>query len=697
MGTNHRSPEELSREKEQRKRVTFFLLSLLVAAFVSHGFFLALSGTLLLSWRLAANGLVIFFLAFFSYRCFLTTFRSVFSWVGLWFIFLGEALFLLEYPALFVVQEGLHGVLLLGGSFLVILGLWQEKKQSFHPGMEEFLEQISKPALFLDKEGRIQGINGKGTSLLGYALSDLKGHPFVQFLPSAIREKSWDRFWKIQEGRNREASFWLTTKEGKEMFVRVTPLFPTPGSKTGIVFELEDATRNRVNWLSFYREGRRLRNYLEAVQDIFLILDEEGRAQYINQAGSTLLGLKRKDILGKTLECFIKDEERVRGELIFRALQEGKPIPENERIIKVLTARGEVRQIRWNYRIISNPTGTIEGFALSGIDVTQEVSHWEELQADHLFQWTLLDLIHRALAGKSVVSVAFWQGVVASFKAVFATEEAWYLERVDDESFAVVGDEKGGREGQRILLSGRGLEENGVFVTGLQWEGHTLVLSSQPGLPPFLVVPLWVSGKLAGLFLFGGREKPFTGVDVQWAQILQETLELLLYRGQTEAELLYLSSHDPLTGALNHKAFREKGEEILALAERYGRPFSLIFLDVDDFKSINDRFGHLFGDRMLSFFAQHLRANLRRNDLLARFGGDEFVLLLPETPGTKARELLERLQHNPLFLEEGEEAILLRFSAGVSVYPEDGKTLEALMEMADLRMYERKKAGNEKT
>ncbi|MGC8778766.1 MAG: GGDEF domain-containing protein, partial [Candidatus Caldatribacteriaceae bacterium] len=322
---------------------------------------------------------------------------------------------------------------------------------------------------------------------------------------------------------------------------------------------------------------------------------------------------------------------------------------------------------------------------------------WEELQSDRLFHEALLDLISRFLREGSVAPGVFSRYVATSLGTIFAAEEVCYLGRSDEGGFAVlVAVGEGRREGEKCTLSGRNLMANGVFVTGLRWEGNVLSFSLEPGLPSFLVVPLLVSEKLEGLFLIGGKKRAFTGADVQRAQIVKEILELLFFRRKTEEELLYLSSHDSLTGALNHKAFRERGGEVLALAERYQRPLSLIFLDVDDFKAINDSFGHLFGDRVLSCFAQYLRTNLRRSDLLARLGGDEFVLLLPETPGEKARELLERLESNPLFLEEGEEIVALHFSAGVSIYPEDGRTLEALMEVADLRMYEGKKARRRK-
>ncbi|MGQ9746251.1 MAG: GGDEF domain-containing protein [Candidatus Caldatribacteriaceae bacterium] len=249
---------------------------------------------------------------------------------------------------------------------------------------------------------------------------------------------------------------------------------------------------------------------------------------------------------------------------------------------------------------------------------------------------------------------------------------------------------EGGKK-QKIVLLGGDILDKGLFVAGVQQKENMVFFSQDSGWPSFLVIPLFVAEKLEGLFLFESQRNAFTERDIQRAQIVKETLELLLFRKKTEAELLYLSTHDSLTGALNHKAFTEKGEDALVLAERYQRPLSLVFLDLDGFKSVNDRFGHLFGDKVLFLFVQHLHAHLRRSDLLARLGGDEFVVLLPETTRKGALELLERLENDPLWLEKGDEIIVLRFSAGVSVYPEDGKTLEVLLEVADQRMYEKKR------
>jgi diguanylate cyclase (GGDEF)-like protein/PAS domain S-box-containing protein len=690
VGASHRSRGKSLEDKEIRQKKVHFFASLLLVALSFHGLFMSM-GAGSFSWRLIANGLVLLFLTLFSWRYLLAIFRSFLSWVGLWLIFLGEAFFLFEYPAVFFLQESLHRALLLGGTLLITLGLWEERQRYFRPEVEKFLEGTMKPAIFLDGEGRIQGANSEAVALLGCSLAELRRSHFTDFLPAALREKAWDRFQTIRTQKidGRGFSLLVNTREGKELLVKAAPLFSLfSAEKKGMVFTLEDLTRSRAGLLSLYREGRKLRGYLEAVQDIFLILDREGRVRYLNRAGSDLLGVKRRELLGETLDGFLKGEEKERGEKIFRMLLAGELPPEGERVLEIVTARGEKRKIRWNCQILYAGEA-IGGFALSGIDVTEETNHWEELQSEHLFHWTLLHLIHQALQEEPFLLEAFLRKVIVSLGAVFATEETWYLRRAEDGRFVVeVG--RGGEGIARYFLRDGNLLKREAFITHLRWEENTIVFLAE-GEFPFLVLPLFVLERLEGLFLFGGSKKAFTGVDLQRAQIVRETLELLFFRRKTEEELLHLSSHDSLTGALNHKAFREKGAEILALAERYGRPLSVIFVDVDNFKSVNDRFGHLFGDRVLYLLAQHLRANLRRNDLLARFGGDEFVLLLPETPGEKARELLERLEQNPLFLEEGEEVITCRFSAGVSVYPEDGRTLEALMEVADLRMYEGKK------
>lgn len=160
-------------------------------------------------------------------------------------------------------------------------------------------------------------------------------------------------------------------------------------------------------------------------------------------------------------------------------------------------------------------------------------------------------------------------------------------------------------------------------------------------------------------------------------------------------ELEHLARHDVLTGLPNRRHFQERLEQALARSQRNGERFALLFIDVDNFKAINDRWGHEGGDAVLKVVALRLSATTRKADAVARVGGDEFVILL-DNPTHRdhiisiAEKLLDCVR-SPI-LHEGQE-LRVGFSIGISRYPEDGNTAAELMAGADRAMYETKAAG----
>lgn len=137
---------------------------------------------------------------------------------------------------------------------------------------------------------------------------------------------------------------------------------------------------------------------------------------------------------------------------------------------------------------------------------------------------------------------------------------------------------------------------------------------------------------------------------------------------------------DPLTQTPNRNFFIPESEKQLGLALRHNYPVSLALIDLDSFKCYNDTHGHLAGDQLLREVSGRFRKGLRRTDTLARFGGDEFVFLLPHTPKGEARQLLQRIVR-----EAGDQCVAM--SAGVATCPEDGITLDELLRRADEEMY----------
>ena len=154
-----------------------------------------------------------------------------------------------------------------------------------------------------------------------------------------------------------------------------------------------------------------------------------------------------------------------------------------------------------------------------------------------------------------------------------------------------------------------------------------------------------------------------------------------------------LAQTDPLTGVLNRRAFIETATLELARAERYQRSLSLAYLDIDDFKQVNDEGGHEDGDRLLVEVVQTLKRNLRAFDVVARYGGDEFVLLLPESGDDAAKLVLEKL------MVAFRAALRGRWRASLSIgavtIDRPRTTLDRLIQQADQLVYAAKQAGKD--
>lgn len=218
-----------------------------------------------------------------------------------------------------------------------------------------------------------------------------------------------------------------------------------------------------------------------------------------------------------------------------------------------------------------------------------------------------------------------------------------------------------------------------------------------PNHPPvknFIALPLFSSNnKMSALLITINKTGGFTpdDEDTLFNFAFQAFQSLVLHE-----EIARLAVTDGLTGLYNHRAFQEKLSEETNRAERYFKTFSLIMLDIDHFKSFNDIYGHQTGDFALKEISKIIRNELRTVDFPTRYGGEEFILILPETSVDGALIVAERIRRAVAeyqFMSESGERLLLTVSAGVACYPDDATPKEDLIKKADQALYFAKDRG----
>ena len=177
-------------------------------------------------------------------------------------------------------------------------------------------------------------------------------------------------------------------------------------------------------------------------------------------------------------------------------------------------------------------------------------------------------------------------------------------------------------------------------------------------------------------------------------------IDLLLRVHRDEQEMRSLASYDSLTGLLSRHAFFDTSTNYVSLARREKNSFSVLIIDLDHFKQINDRYGHPAGDAVLKLFADVVNSVARRSDIIGRLGGEEFAVVLPSTTAAEATEFSERLHQaiNKAVLKYNDHAIRYTASIGLTEFdPESEDSIDDLLARADLALYQAKQSGRNQT
>mgnify|MGYP000700152473 CR=1 FL=1 len=203
-----------------------------------------------------------------------------------------------------------------------------------------------------------------------------------------------------------------------------------------------------------------------------------------------------------------------------------------------------------------------------------------------------------------------------------------------------------------------------------------------------------------GFFLLSRKVAPsFSGEDMQFIETLSASMITIINNYQLYEKQRQLATTDGMTGLFNHRYFQDALGREISRSRRYGAPVSLLYMDIDHFKKFNDTYGHQVGDEVLKIVSRTIKRSLRDSDVACRYGGEELVAILPDTPiegavaaGEKIRKAIEAL-----LLPVNGKSVKITISVGVAEFPRNARDKQSLIEAADGALYLAKEGGRNQT
>ncbi len=565
--------------------------------------------------------------------------------------------------------------------------------------LTSFYEGCPDAIALYDLSGHFVSCNEAARLLSGYAEEEAGGTHYSRLVASEDVAIVQEAFASALEGSIEHFETVLRGSGGVEVPVEVHFVAATHEGRTvGVFVQAHDMVALRAAEESLELNQQRFRSLFEYHPDSIVALKSDGSISRVNVALEVTTGFLGEQIIGKDWSLIIAPECREEALQAFRLVSRGEAVEVDSFLLDKLNNRIDAQVKLVPLRVGDRIDGAYA--------IAKNVMAQRSAERAIALQGERIRELYLAAAARGVSVESQIDNTLALGCRLFGFHYG-YLTRFDDATIGIlnaVGEGMGVRAGDVIAKKNalsRHLigDRQTLFIPNIDeppWDTDT-ARDTAPW-KSYFATKLIVGGRDFGALVFAGRYTRTGGIpdmDRDLLQLMALFVAAALERAQHAERIEQLAFYDALTGVPNRVLFEDRIRQTMRSARRYNRGFAVMYLDLDHFKDVNDKFGHPAGDLVLKAVAERLVGTLRESDTVARFGGDEFVILQPVVNGsTDAGDLAAKIvaaMQEPLEIDEFRQ--VMHTSIGVALYPQDGTTAEDLMERADRALYRAKRAG----
>jgi two-component system CheB/CheR fusion protein len=518
--------------------------------------------------------------------------------------------------------------------------------------LERVINSVGFPIMVVNEQIKLQRFNSPAAAVFSLSKSAVGQTLVALRLPPGMKDFAHLAERALNDGRVVEESVFSSERH---YVLHVVPYETTvPGSR-GAILTLVDDTERMAQERAMRESRERLLAIMNNSTAIISLKDLAGRYQFVNWQFEKLFRVNADDVIGRTdSELFsprIADEFRA---LELEVARRQKPI-ESEDTVRLSDGDRHLQSIRFP---MVGQDKVITGICTQSVDISARKHAEKQLQL-------AVGVMNRSTDGLMVTDA---EQRIIMVNESFTGVTGYAPEEVIGKSPAIL------QSGRHDASFYRNMWD--AIVDRGWWQGEIWNRRKNGE-----VYAEWLT--INAVHNTGGGVINFIGIfsDITQVKDSQQRIE-------------FLATHDELTTLPNRTLFMDRINQAIARAQRLGQAFAVLFVDLDDFKTVNDSLGHAAGDQLLRAVAVRLRECVRNADTVARFGGDEFALLIEASSANEAEMTARRVIDSLcLPMEVGGNSVAAGASVGISLFPEDGEDPETLLRNADSAMYQAKENG----